>query len=86
MTLEWRGPAAINYSITAMALVIAARAHSFDHTMRFNSLHYSSHELHKIEARCQIALLFFNIKSFYLDCTRVTRRLMYLPVIFMMAF
>lgn len=86
MTLKWRGPSPINYSITAMALVIGARALSFDHAMRFNSLHRSSHELHKIEARCQITLLFFIIKSFYLDCTRVTRRLMYLPVIFMMDF
>lgn len=35
-----RGPAPINYSITAMALVIAARALLFDPTVRFNSTYY----------------------------------------------
>lgn len=33
-----RGPVPINYSITAMALVITARALAFDPTMRFNSI------------------------------------------------
>lgn len=45
---QCRGPAPINYSITPMALVITARAHSFDQRMRFNSLHYSSQGLHRI--------------------------------------